>query len=180
MFEQWKPVPGYEGLYLVSSLGHFRRHGAEKLLAVTISPHNGYGYVRLSKAGKARNYRAHRLVLRAFVGDHAAGQEARHLNGTRSDNKLENLRWVTKIENKADQEHHGTSYAHYSGKFGMDHPNAKLTDRAIGRIKELLVCGCKQSLIADLFGVDQATVSRINTGNARQSKEATARAERRL
>lgn len=106
--EFWASIPGYEGLYEVSTLGRFRRAGSWRPVAVTISPHNGYGYIHLCKGGVAQNYRAHRLVLHAHVGLPSGTQDARHLNGNRADNRIANLAWGTAQENHADKVAHGT------------------------------------------------------------------------
>lgn len=51
----------------------------------------------------------HRLVLEAFVGPApSAKHQARHLNGSNQDNRIENLCWGTAQENHDDQRRHGT------------------------------------------------------------------------
>lgn len=52
----------------------------------------------------------HSLVLEAFAGPRPEGQEVRHLNGVRTDNRLENLAYGTSSENKADLVAHGNHY----------------------------------------------------------------------
>jgi HNH endonuclease len=49
----------------------------------------------------------HRLVLEAFVGPCPTGLECRHLDGDPSNNRLDNLRWGTRLENVADTIRHG-------------------------------------------------------------------------
>jgi hypothetical protein len=72
------------------------------------APTNGYRQVSL-KTGGARKVKillVHRLVLEAFVGPCPENMECRHLNGARSDNRLTNLAWGTKVENEADKKKH--------------------------------------------------------------------------
>lgn len=120
--EAWRAVPGYEGLYEVSCLGRVRsldritklHHGGEyrrKGRIRKLVPNN-YGYlnVMLSKEGRQRCHKVHRLVLEAFVGPPKEGQEACHNNGEPLDNRLSNLRWGTKEENMADIKKHGRNY----------------------------------------------------------------------
>ncbi len=52
------------------------------------------GYVMVGRGEKV-----HRLVLRAFVGPAPPGYEADHINRDRADNRLVNLRWVTRSQN---------------------------------------------------------------------------------
>lgn len=169
----WKPVPGFEKEYEVSSSGEFRRIGRGPI-AVTISPHNGYGYVRLSKNGIAKNFRAHRLVLEAFVGPAPSGHVALHGNGKRSDNRAANLRWGTVSENTLDRHKHGTTNGFY--KPGAEHILAKLTDSDVANIRGRLANGERQKDIASDYGVDQSTISNIARGlTYRASKRVEAR-----
>lgn len=64
----------------------------------------GYLYVNLTPpgGGKYKTFRVHRLVLTAFVGPYPDGMESRHLNGVKSDCRLENLAWGTSEQNRAD------------------------------------------------------------------------------
>jgi hypothetical protein len=69
----------------------------------------GYLVTTLSYgAGVQKSWRVHVLVLLAFVGPAPEGTECRHLNGIRTDNRLENLAWGTRAENVADMMRHGT------------------------------------------------------------------------
>lgn len=118
---QWKAIPGYEGAYEVSDDGQVRsvarwtrigygegylRH--HKAMARSLSVDRaGYHRVTLKLNGVRRNHLVHHLVLEAFVGPRASGQECRHLNGVPNDNRLENLQWGTSSENSYDVVRHG-------------------------------------------------------------------------
>jgi hypothetical protein len=71
----------------------------------------------------------HLLVLTAFVGPPANGQQCRHLNGDRCDPRLENLTWGTAKENSADRILHGTQAS------GERHGAARLTDADVREIR---------------------------------------------
>jgi hypothetical protein len=105
--EEWRPALDFEYLYEVSNWGRVRRHGTKKLLTMRTLAGNGYVIVMMSKNGKYQNQLVHRLVLKAFCGAPVTGQQCRHLNGVRTDNRLENLRWGSAKENAADQIAHG-------------------------------------------------------------------------
>lgn len=105
--ERWRPALGFEGLYEVSDFGRVRRADTRRLMSLRILD-NGYVIVMMCKNGKYQNQLVHRLVLKAFVGPPAPKQQCRHLNGTRTDNRLENLRWGSVSENSVDQVQHGT------------------------------------------------------------------------
>ncbi len=114
--EEWRDVPGYEGLYLVSSLGRFyrlpRRNTRNFYKGRLVSQsYNAKGYLKVDlsgRNGKVWTARAHRLVARAFLGEPEAGQEVRHLNGVRDDNRASNLAWGSGSQNSYDAVAHGT------------------------------------------------------------------------
>jgi len=79
----------------------------------------GRKLVTLCSCGKRRKAKVHALVMEAFVGVRPDGSECRHLNGNPADNRLENLKYGTQIENAADSILHGT-YKHRAAKFSED------------------------------------------------------------
>lgn len=102
MPESWKWIPGYEGLYAVSDAGRVRSHrGAKPLIMSQMLDTHGYPVLNLCK--KLR--RVHRLVLLAFVGPD--GRLTRHLDGNPRNNRLENLKYGTTVENRRDTIAHG-------------------------------------------------------------------------
>lgn len=103
--EEWRPVPGYEGLYEASNLGRVR--SPRRVLKQRLN-NMGYPVVEMSRGGRSRESLVHRQVLKAFQGEPPAGTECRHLNGVSTDNRIENLTWGSKSENTVDQIRHGT------------------------------------------------------------------------
>jgi hypothetical protein len=70
---------------------------------------NGYLAVKLAFAGATRTTYIHELVLKAFVGARPVTQERgeiRHLDGDKTNNTLENLRYGTIRENVEDRVRH--------------------------------------------------------------------------
>lgn len=107
--EQWRPVPGYEGDYEVSTFGRVRSHKrrAPRVLSGTVR-RGGYIRVQLWRGSTPDYFGVHQLVLRAFVGPRPDGAVTRHLNGDPSDNRLANLAYGTVRENNRDTVRHGT------------------------------------------------------------------------
>jgi hypothetical protein len=97
----FKPIPGYEKLYAVDTCGNVMRikketntkHG--KLL----TPYkNNAGYLYVSLKSKNKFY-VHRLVLMTHVGPISPGLQVNHINGIKTDNRIENLELVTATQN---------------------------------------------------------------------------------
>ena len=61
---------------------------------------NGYQIVQFSNKGKTRNYRVHVLVAKTWLPTPLADQtEVNHKNKVRTDNRLDNLEWVSRSQN---------------------------------------------------------------------------------
>lgn len=111
--EIWKPVPGYEGFYEVSSLGRIR--GVDRVImrkdgkkytvkGAILSPakrgYDGYLDISLRKEGHQKTHKIHRLVMLTFVGEPPEGKpEVDHKDGDPENNRLSNLEYVSKKEN---------------------------------------------------------------------------------
>lgn len=109
--ERWLPVPGYEGLYEVSSRGNVwskprpRTRGG---LLKHIVDKRGVHWVTLTLRGKQDPIPVHRLVMLTFVGPLPEGMEVRHLDDNRSNNCWpENLVYGTHFENMQDMVRNG-------------------------------------------------------------------------
>lgn len=109
--ERWLPIEGWPG-YEVSDWGRVgsRVRGRFKILKPWIGKENGYLYVGLVKDdGTKQKFLVHRLVLEAFVGPCPPGLEACHdPDKTRTNCRLDNLKWGDHFENMAHAIQHGS------------------------------------------------------------------------
>lgn len=129
--EIWKDIIGYEGLYQVSNFGNVKsldrcvpfgtnhRIVKSKILKPILST-SGYSKVALPK-----NLYIHRIVLTSFVGICDLKPHVNHINGIKTDNRLENLEWVTARENLIHSKTVLGNVNYLKGKHGKDHPQSK-------------------------------------------------------
>lgn len=157
---EWRTIPGYEGYYEVSSDGQvrsltypsrygFRRRKTPHMLVQRLNK-AGYYDLRLSK----KTFKVHRLVLMAFAGPCPLDHEGAHNNGISTDNRIENLRWATKVENAADKIKHGT----VRPLKGVNNPRAKLTE---AQVKTIRADARRTYEIAKDYGLAWTTVNEI-------------------
>lgn len=158
--EQWKPVVGYEGIYEISSLGRVKRVkiGPQtfpgRILKLQIDKY-GYHRITLCKNRKEQFRTVHSLVCEAFICPRKNGMQTNHKNGIKTDNRLENLEWVTNKENAVHAVRHGL------WPIGEKSRNSKFMNGDILEIRKMLKDGHTQWDIAHKFGVYQGTISYI-------------------
>jgi hypothetical protein len=161
--EVWKDIPGYEGKYQASNCGRvknleriiIRPHPKSKIptkykihgrLLKTVVNFHGYLVVGL---GSHNTQKVHRLIVLTFLGGCPSGMEVRHLNGRKTDNRIENLSYGTRTENHIDRYGHG-------GRMGT------LSVTNVVEIRRLIDRGeLKTATIATFYGVTPGAINHI-------------------
>lgn len=111
--EEWRDVAGYEGYYVVSSLGRVASvpkmyfngrwcHIKGRIIRPFKSP-TGYIYVTFSYKGNHSNHSVHRLVANSFLAPDPTRPHVDHIDGNKDNNIATNLRWATRSENMRNQ-----------------------------------------------------------------------------
>lgn len=164
--EIWKAVVGHEGAYEVSDHGRVRsitrtimlrrKDGIRpwiyrgRVLKPTPASHH-YPTVKIRGRGEC----VHVMVLTAFTGPCPEGSQCRHLDGDRSNPRLDNLCWGTRTENSADSMRHGTRMR------GTKFPLAVLDDDKVRMIKASVL---STRDLAEQLKVCDETVRRVRVG----------------
>ena len=90
--EEWKEIPGYEGLYEVSNMGNVRNIRRNTLLRLSKDCY-GYTQVSLYKNSIRTGLRVHRLVAQAFLSNPDNLPQVNHKDEDKSNNRVDNLEW---------------------------------------------------------------------------------------
>lgn len=106
--EEWRSVKDFPG-YSVSNQGRVasylnNRYGigdTPHILRPWMSKRGGYPTVSLRRDGIKINRYVHHLVVKAFV--EGTGPKTDHINGIRTDNRAENLRFASNVENACNR-----------------------------------------------------------------------------
>lgn len=142
---KFKEIPNSRG-YLIGSDGTvISRFG--KVLSARKQAH---GYMAVVILGKNRSI--HRLVAFAFVPNPLNLNEVHHIDNNKKNNKVENLKWVTRAENMRLSVQ----------KNGQDSPVAKLKNKDVKKIREMYALGgTTYKKIAKLFNIHEEHVGCI-------------------
>ncbi len=167
--EEWKDIPGHEGLYQASSLGRIRsltrvvysrnwyaRQPFPRTITGRILKPGRYcktGHLSVVLGRRTAGRPVHQLVMEAFVGPAPDGMEVCHINGDPADNRLINLRYDTRRNNILDVYRQGKRWR-------------KLNLNDVSRIRFALFCGWRGSDLAREYYVSQSCISAIKTGRS--------------
>ena len=126
--EIWKEIIAYEDTHEVSNFGNVKskkRNGTknEDIILKQKIAKNGYCQVQLQKNGIRKWFLVHRLVLLSFQPIDKM-MEVDHINCIKTDNCIENLRWVTREQQVRRQKKRPNCLSQYVGVC-LNKPNNK-------------------------------------------------------
>ena len=90
-----KDIPGYENLYCISERGHVWNRKTGALLSGNVNSH-GYMVISLTKDGKKKDCKLHRLLAMTFIPNPSNFECVNHKDGNKLNNNLDNLEWCSK------------------------------------------------------------------------------------
>ena len=146
----------YNYRYSVSHQGKVKNRRTGKFIK-SKKDKDGYLTVKLRWKGASRTFKVHRLVLAAFKKP--SELQVNHKNGCKQDNHLNNLEYVTSLQNVRHSIATGLKFVK-----GEDNPKARLTEIEVRRIKSLFhKLNCIE--IAKLYEVGNSTIYNIKYEN---------------
>lgn len=170
--EEWRQITGAEGWFDISSLGRIRRSYSAPRCNSTYPGriHNqsadNTGYIRctLKINGRQMREQVHRLVAKEFLSGFELGRQVNHKNGIKTDNRVDNLEWITCRENIIHAWRTGLTHA----VSGEDNGHHKLTEHEVKAILVLLTEGVQSVHLALAFDVTESSISSIKRGETWQ------------
>lgn len=147
--EIWKDVKGFEMSYEISNLGnlkskdrlvkHYKGGLREYKSKLKNTRLNDKGYLRcnLKKDGKRYDFTVHRLVAEAFINNEDKKPAINHINGDKTDNRVENLEWVTNSENTIHAVKNRLIKTKLTDKQAIEIQKSKLSMRKISEIYDI-------------------------------------------
>lgn len=124
-----------------------------------MKPINNNDYLSVKMGGKLESI--HRLVGELFIPNTDNKKEINHIDGDKTNNKVDNLEWVSPNEN-IQHKIHQLGKEHRGSKNGM----AKLTLEQAEKIKLLYQAGYSQNKLGEMFGISQGKISNVVNGKS--------------
>lgn len=122
--EEWKD---YEEDYAVSSYGRMYSKRAGHCLSIKSLDNDGY--IKVAPHGHTK--RLNRIVAQAFIPNPDSKTTVNHIDGNKTNNRVDNLEWSTPSEQMIHAYKHGLK----KPMRGSDNANAKLTDEQVKAIR---------------------------------------------
>ncbi len=157
-----KDIKDYEGLYFLDDKGNVFSYPKKTRKDIRqIYPSllkSGYWAIDLCKDGKVNKYLLHRLMALTFLDNSESKPQVNHINGIKTDNRIENLEWNTRSENQKHSIKIGLRTT-----IGEKNSQSKLTEQDVLDIRKSKEKG---SILAKKFNISHPTICDIRKGRS--------------
>ena len=165
--EFWADIEGYEGFYEISHLGRVkslrrtimrtnnRKQTFKENILKPVLTSKGYLTVNLHKVGKVKTFKIHRLLALSFIDNPDNKPQVNHIDGIKTNNRLNNLEWNTSSENTQ----HAYNNSLLLPRKGIKHHMSKITEKQVLEIRASKNKTHQQ--LADDFQLSRQTIGKI-------------------
>ena len=178
MQEKWKDVVGFEGYYEVSNYGSIRgvdrvvirKNGSKCTIngvKITLCvDKKGYHRFRFRKPFDIKTLKIHRVVAQAFLLNYSNELQVNHIDGNKTNNRIDNIEMVTNRENSIHAHKTGLikKRESFSNKKTILDIYQVLSIYSMPRHRKNSKDVFTMQYIADCFNVSMSCVSKIATG----------------
>ena len=168
--ETWKDVPNFDGKYQINNKGDIRHKDRLDKYLKPAKNRKGYLTVGLWGNHKGNTFRVHRLVAQVFIPNPENKPQINHINGIKTDNRVENLEWVNNSENVRHADKLGLRRC----VKGEKHYMCKLSETDIEAIRKSYIFRHPEFgtvALAKKYGVSQQHISNILNNRKRVNNE---------
>lgn len=165
--EQWFPISFIDEPYEISDLLRIKKlpritrnkqssfMTKERIISPWIAKTNYYS-IKIKTNGKNKSFLLHRIIALCFIPNKENKPYINHINGIKTDNRIENLEWCTASENVKHALKNGLLISFK----GENHSCSKLTEKQVLEIRKLKGT-MTQNKIGELFGVKYQIIGSI-------------------
>lgn len=174
LWEKWKAIPNYEGLYKASTLGKikslekvihkqncnvvFKETILKQFLRSVLNRHGYYCVNLYDNNHKCKTHFVHRLLAISFILNPNNKPQINHIDGIKINNKLYNLEWCTASENSQHAYDTGLSIP----PRGIKNGNSKLTEEDVIYIRNTRYKVSRKDLAAK-FNISLKHVDKVRS-----------------
>lgn len=154
--EEWTYVKNCDNMYMISTFGNLKsKNKKSEWTKIGFKDNIGYMKCAITRNGVREIAKIHRLVGFAFIDNPQNKPEINHINGIKTDNRIENLEWCTRSENSLhafrtgltiySEEQRQMASKRLKGKYGKD---ARMAKALIDKNTNIKYFSIKEAAIA--------------------------------